>query len=113
MSEPIHIYNVKMLDAVTMAANRTSEGTNLETTVSCAVQVVWSGGASPVGTIALEASNDDVTYTQIDESVLPVSGNSGSHMINIEKPAYSLVRVVYTRTSGAGNLTVIINGKRG
>ena len=82
------------------------------------VQLVWTG--SPVGSFKLQASNDagspnagndpllaqNVTnWTDIDGSAVSVSV-AGNIMWNYQNCGYNFIRVVWTRTSGTGSLTV-------
>lgn len=90
----------------------------------------WTG-TSPVGTIAVEVSNDyrpggingvaanagtwTALYFNVNGSSTPtnsmsVSGNSGTGFLEWNTGAYA-IRTKYTRTSGTGTLTAIINGK--
>jgi len=110
---PIHLFNKTVFSESSMASSLSSEAVNLNEAVSYCAQMIWSGGSSPAGNLYLAASNDGVTFTQITESLIVVSGSSGSHMVNVEKPAYAFVKVVYDRASGSGNLTALINAKRG
>lgn len=109
MELPIHLYNTKLLDAVSMGANASSSSKNINETRSFAVQVSWTG-TSPVGTITIFGSNDDSNYTSL--TTVSVAANSGSSLYNASDAGYSFVKVTYTFTSGTGSLTAIINGKR-
>lgn len=76
------------------------------------IQAVWSNGSSPVGIMSLQASNDDLNWSDIPNSSLPVSGNSGNNIFNVSKNAYyNFVRLVYTRTSGDGILYISMVSK--
>lgn len=87
----------------------------------------WSG-TSPVGTIKIQVSNDysidaggavsnagtwstiDLVYGGVVVSSIPVSGNTGNGLIDIETGAYA-IRSVYTFTSGVGTLQAKITCK--
>lgn len=118
MSKKAFLAPYKMFDSVSLGASQTSEATvvngldNLELTVS------WVGTA-PVGVLTVEAAAADlgqdepILWTALDfGSAISVTGASGSHSIFINQLPSNLVRVVYTRTSGTGSLTVVITGKR-
>jgi hypothetical protein len=98
-------------------------------TLGC-YQYSWSG-ATPVGAISVEVSNDynprpspdggkinSGTWTAIYFTLngatvvnsAPLSGNTGSGVIEFSTSA-SAVRTVYTRTSGTGTLQAVINCK--
>ena len=76
-----------------------------------ALQAIWSDGSSPVGTLKLQASNDDSNWEDITGATFSVSGNSGHSMINVAEVFYTYVRAVYTRSSGSGNLLFRIQNK--
>lgn len=87
----------------------------------------WSG-TSPVGTIAIQISNDysvnpggtvlnagtwtslDLVYGGSVVSTVPVSGNTGNGAVDVETGAYA-IRALYTKTSGTGTLQCKINSK--
>lgn len=86
-------------------------------------------GTSPVGTLAVEISNDfsldakgevlnEGTWTTLTLNLngapvqsIPVTGNSGNAFIDIEKTSAYAIRAVYTATSGDGELIAYANGK--
>lgn len=85
----------------TMSGNITSIPIQLNQDFAYAVAAVWTG--TPVGTLKLQASIDNVTYIDITGSPTPVSG-PGNFMWNVEVCAYQFARMVYTATSGTGTL---------
>ena len=110
-----------------MAANITSAPTILNSLTLYSYSVSWTGVA-PVGVLSVEASNDCVilaaggvsggTWNPIPLGLLgatvfsiPISGNSGNGIIDIERHGVFAVRLVYTATSGTGTLSATINGK--
>lgn len=109
---PLTIFNEVVASAVSMGASFTTTRQCLDQTTSFAFQIVWSAGATPIGTFGLEASNDDVNYVSIANSVLSVSGDTGNSLINVVDPGYLYVRGVYTRTSGDGTASVRVVGKK-
>jgi hypothetical protein len=108
-------------------ARITSEPTIVQKLSQFSYQYVWSG-SSPVGVVTVEASNDfelDATgavkntghwntisfsYNGTIVTDLPVSGNTGQGLLEIETKAFAL-RTVYARTSGTGTLNVTAVGK--
>lgn len=91
-------------------------------------QATWTGTA-PVGTLQVQGSNDfrldkagkvanagtwTAMYFSINGSaptnMVPVSGNTGSALIDIETSVYA-IRIVYTPVSGTGTLNVNVVGK--
>lgn len=68
------------------------------------VQSVWTGSTSPVGTVALSGSNDNVTFTPISGSSQAVNG--ANSFIWTGFADYKFLQVVYTRTSGGASDTI-------
>lgn len=107
---PFFLFNELISTDASMGADVTSTVKDISECTCVAVQGVWSAGSSPVGNMILQASLDDVTYSDI--STLAVSGNSGSNLFNVDNPGYRYLRLFYDRTSGSGTLNVRISGKR-
>ena len=113
MARKNHIKHYKMLDNVSIATNQTSDKTNVEPVDQGTIQVEWTG-TSPVGVLTLEASNSsDIEFTQGTENwveldfgvPIAISGASGNHQIIFDSLPFRYVRIIYTSTSGTGNLT--------
>lgn len=98
---------VTIIDGVSMAATITGTGQNIETLNAYAVQCGWT--STPVGTIQLQASNDNTTY--IDVSTQAAGGAAGNVLFDVPTPGYRYVRILYTRTSSSGTLTCVLFGK--
>lgn len=108
----IHEFNNLLITNGNFGADITSTSQVLNGVKSFAVQFIWTGATTPVGEIVLQGSNDNSTYTNISDSLLSISGNSGSCLINYDMPSFGYVRVKYTRTSGSGGtVNCTINGK--
>ena len=109
-------------------ASITSAVTILQSITLGSYTYSWSG-TSPVGTIAVQVSNDysvnaDGTvknagtwvalYVTLNGSSqvnsIPVTGNTGQGIVEWSTGAYA-IRTVYTKTSGTGTLQSVINGK--
>lgn len=78
-------------------------------------QVVWSAGATPVGNMDLQESNDGTNWANIAGATAAISGASGSSMLNptsvVSRSRY--VRFTYTRTSGSGTVDCYLSAKQG
>lgn len=109
-----HIYKTQIITNGDMSSNIISTATDLNKTNTRSFSIQFNfTGTSPVGIVYIEGSNDQGnTYTQISDSISPITGNSGSCLINVEFPAYELVRLQYIRTSGIGTVNCFINGKQ-
>ena len=112
----------KVITAGDMSGNLTSKVTVIDDLSMISYSVSWSG-ASPVGTITVQASNDYSTNadgsvrnagtwnTLTLSSICAVSGNTGNGMIDIDSLAGYAVRLVYTRTSGTGVIDATVVAK--
>jgi len=111
-----------VINAGDMSGNLTSKVTIIQNLSLVSYAVTWSG-ASPVGSVSIQVSND---YAQnADGSVrvagtwntLPlsaptdVSGNTGNGFIDIDANAGFALRLIYTFVSGTGSMTAIVSGK--
>jgi hypothetical protein len=75
-----------------------------------AVQLTWTGNA--VGVYAAQVSNDRSGWSALDTSGAPsIAGTAGTIMLDLNLTSAPYLRVVYTKTSGTGALTVIVSGK--
>jgi hypothetical protein len=111
-----------------MSGTITSLATILNSLTMASYTVAWSG-TTPVGTLAVQASNDYAangaivvnagTWNTIPVllatgstvTAIPISGNTGNGEIDLfELPMYA-VRLVYTPASGIGTLNAVIVGK--
>jgi hypothetical protein len=113
-----------------MAASFTSQPTIIQKLSQISYACSWTG-ASPVGTISIQGSNDYsikpggagyvqnpgtwnklmLSYNGSALTDIPISGNSGNGMIDIAATGLYAIRLIYTATSGTGNMTVIITAK--
>jgi len=107
---PLILFNLKIIDAGSMAsATLTSQIIDISEVSCFAVQSVWDG-ATPIGTISYQASLDGTNFTEISNA--SVSGNTGSLLLNVVNPGYVSFRTVYTKTSGSGTLNIRMSAKR-
>lgn len=101
-----NIYNYKIVTDGDMSGDITSQVVDMSLTNGYAVQAWFTG--SPVGTLRLEASNDESQWTEISSSEISAAG---SVMWLEDYAMYDKLRIRYSRTSGSGTLNVQINGK--
>lgn len=96
-------------DAVSgsMGADITSNYADVGWFAWLAIQIVWSAGSSPLGTVYVQGSNDGTNFENITGLSFSLSGDSGSHMFEDPDAGYRYVRVFYDRTSGDGTLDSI------
>jgi hypothetical protein len=111
-----------------MATNITSAPTILQSLSKCSYSVSWTG-TSPVGAVSVQVSNDyslnpngttnnagtwntlAFEYNGSLVTSIPITGNSGSGLIDILETSAYAIQLVYTATSGVGTMQAIINGK--
>lgn len=111
-----------------MAGNLTSLVTVISNITRVSYGVSWSG-TSPVGTLSVQGSNDYQqnadgsvenagTWTTLtlesngsSTTTIPVSGNTGAGMIDVQNTAIYALRLIYTSASGTGTLSATICGK--
>lgn len=107
-----------------MGASLNTNGVELSSYFTGSIHAIWTGG-SAAGSLALQWSNDNVV-------VLPGSANPSSNVVNWndysgtastvagagqfgwildDNLGYKWLRVVFTRVSGTGSLTVNFMGK--
>lgn len=111
--QPIHVANVPLFENLSIGIGiNTSASQNVQEVISFSVQFIWSSGSGLVGNIYLEASNDNQNFTQIPQTILAISGASGSHMINIEKHSYGYVRLATDLSAGSATANSRMNSKR-
>jgi hypothetical protein len=74
-----------------------------------AAMVLFPGGGTLAGTLTLESSPDttDANFVTVGSSSQAVTG-SAQHTWNSFGQSYRYVRVRWVYTSGAGNMTIII-----
>ena len=110
-------------------ASITSQVTILQQKTLISYSYSWSG-TSPVGTVAVQVSNDYVlspdgktvlnagtwnalylNYQGSGVLSIPVTGNTGNGFIDVDATAAYAIRTVYTKTSGTGTLQSFITAK--
>jgi hypothetical protein len=111
-----------------MSADIYSAPTILQSVSGVSYSLSWTG-STPVGTAALQVSNDyslnpdgtvknsgtwNTRYTLVAGSLaanVAISGNTGNAYLELEKTNAYAVRLFYDAGSGTGTLNAIINGK--
>jgi hypothetical protein len=72
------------------------------------IQAVWSSGAT--GTLSLVASLNGINYDTISNSVVDVTGVSGTFLWDrYEKSSFKYIRLLYVADSGSGTLNALSN----
>ncbi len=110
-----------------MAGNLISNPTILLNLSMLTYQAKWTG-TTPIGTVSIQGSEDyalnpdgtigsagtwttlTMTYNGTNVTTVPISGNSGSGIIEVTTAIYAL-RLIYTSGSGTGTLNVTMNAK--
>ena len=107
---PTTVTNAALADAVTstllwsaatsvaMDTSWTSDAITLGNFTAFAVDLVWTGVGTPVGTLTFQCSNDGTNFNDITYSDVAVNG--ASYALWDVIGSYKYARVKYVRTSG-------------
>ena len=101
-------FNETLANAVSMAASSNSQAAILDHVNDVCIQCIYTG--SPVGSLKAQASNNGTDWSDVTGSTVAVSAADNT-VYNFANVAYIKLRIVYTRTSGTGSLTILCNGK--
>lgn len=85
--------NYTVVEEGDMSGDITPAATKLLQLVCISFQLSWTG--APVGTVKLQASNDNVVFSDVTNSTVNVSG-SGDVLYNLTDIGYLYIRPVYT-----------------
>jgi hypothetical protein len=129
MSTRPNINPFPVISSGSMAADITSDVTVMPLVSGVSYQVVWTG-TSPVGDLYLQGSNTyelnpdgsvktqgtwSTMYVSINGGApaasMPISGNTGDGLIEVERTNLKYIRLFYDRTSGTGTLNATLTGK--
>jgi hypothetical protein len=94
-----------LTSGATVSTSLTSDPLQLDGNTEYSIQAVYAGGSSPTGTLKLQVSNDNSTFTDLDGSSVAITA-TGDHLWSVTGANYGWVRLVYTRSSGTITLTV-------
>ena len=108
MSVRENTFNALVLTNGNMTGNLESEVIDTSRVDSVVFYAKWTG--SPVGTLKVQVSIDDINYVDLDDSPVAVT-EAGDFMWNIVDTNYDKIKVVYVATSGSGTLNVQANVK--
>ncbi len=119
-----------LLDPVDLSATGASQATILQSLDMLRYDVSWSG-TTPVGTLSLETSGDyalgasgviinagtwkvaPMFVNGVYATSVAISGNTGVGTIDVLETAGYAFRLLYTRSSGTGTMSIIVSGKVG
>jgi len=111
-----------------MSGNLTSLPSIIQKCSRVSYGLSWTG-ASPVGTVSVQVSNDysqnadgtvrnPGTWTSLYLNVngtpsqtIAITGNTGSGFVDIETTGAYAIRLIYTSGSGTGSLNATVAGK--
>ena len=101
-------FEYKIVTGASLAVNYTTPPLNVDQMTLGTIQAKWSG--SPVGSIQVLVSNDNITYSTYTGSSTSVSG-PGDFVWLFDVIQFPWFSVQYTWTSGTGSLNVTFYGK--
>ncbi len=128
MSTRPNIRPMSVITNGTMAGNITSSPTIISNTTVASYALSWTG-STPIGTAAVQASNDYSLYANgtVDNpgtwstltldyggsavQSIPITGNTGTAFIDMQQIGAYAIRLVYTATSGTGTLQCTVVAK--
>lgn len=91
-------------------ASLTSPVVSLLTTDDVGLQLIWTG--TPTGTFDVQVSCDNANWTSVTLSPAPAAAGSASNAyVDLSLLSAPYMRVVYTKTSGTGSLTIYLAAK--
>jgi hypothetical protein len=111
-----------------MVGNLTSIVSVIQNLSMLSYAASWTG-ATPVGTLSVQVSNDYSQYADgsvnnpgtwttmilnvggVPSPTVPVTGSPGTAFIDIDQTAAYAMRLIYTAGSGTGSLQAFLNGK--
>lgn len=101
-----------VLSAGDMSGSLTTLATNISSSDNIGYQVDFTG--VPNGTFSVEGTINGTTWQGLTLTpAAPVAaGAAGGFVVNLNQVPYEQIRLVYTRTSGTGSLTVWAMSKR-
>jgi hypothetical protein len=74
------------------------------------LQLLWSDGPV-VGSANIEVSLNNVDWSAMPNSSLPIAGSSGNHIWSMIDVHVNFVRLKFNYTSGSGTFKIIASGK--
>lgn len=76
------------------------------------VSLQLNGTGTPTGTFDLQGSLDQTNWVSITlPSAAAFAGSATSILMDLNQLSFPYIRIVYTRTSGSGTLTIYASGK--
>lgn len=109
MALPIKLLSVPLFSLADMSKNETSIVLDISEAGCYCLQADWTG-SSPVGNLVIMASTNNIQFDPISTNA--ISGNTGSLIINVERPGYFYIQLLYQFTSGTGTLNTTVSAKR-
>lgn len=98
-----------LIATVSAASSVDSIGYDLGELAAFSIGVVISG-SNIAGTVKLQCSNDNTTWVDVPNASTAIT-SSADEMFNISNAQYRYVRVVWTASSGTGNITCYLVAK--
>lgn len=92
----------KFFDNIVLDQDRTSIESDVSFLDNMGIGMVWDG--NPVGTFSIQAKVGESPWQDIGLTGITTTGVAGEHVINLNQLPFNKIRIVYTFTSGTGNL---------
>ena len=104
-----NIFNYVFVNAQSMASSFESDVIDLSNVQGFSVQADYTG--SPVGTLKLMVSDNGSKFYDYPNSSVSIPTTDGGQLYIVSQVHFDKVKLVYTASSGSGNLTAQINAK--
>lgn len=76
-----------------------------------ACQIVWSEGSSVDMKTSIECSLDKRNWTEMSNSEITITGNTGIQMYDVTETMVQFIRVKISPVSGSAKFNIHMNGK--
>jgi len=102
---------ITLINAGSMAGNLTSAAIDTTFLDDMGVHFIWTG--SPTGTLAVNASNDNVNFFALtfNPAITQPAGSASNTGAAIITFPWKWIQVSYTASTGSGSLTALLTGK--
>ena len=110
MSRKNVILPTKWLDAASLGASIASASRNVTYLDRASIEISATT-SDAVGTFSVEGSASGSVWVPLSMATMALAGASKNILIDIHFTGLQLIRLVYTRTSGTGTVTVYMTAK--
>lgn len=105
------LYSYKFFDAQTVAADATSDVTNVANLDNCSIALIWSG--TLVANFYVQVRNgENDAWRDVDfGTIITITTGDGNHEIQFTQLPFTHMRLFIDRTSGSATVSATITAK--